>query len=138
MCKIYHVTFHQKSLDFDCCMRTSILSPRQRWGCFRVNISIAHILGYFFPILKVSFFNFFFEHVVDEFCKTNPRLVLQETSPLKSLGAFCPLRGNFCPLRWNSCPLWRNYRTLWWNHQAIPYIMASHSMDFWYVGVGSL
>ncbi len=49
-----------------------------------MNISIAHILG-FFAIFKVSFFNFFFEHVVEEFWKTNPRLVLQETPPPRSL-----------------------------------------------------
>ncbi len=44
----------------------------------------AHI-GFFFAILKLSFF-IFFEHIVDEFLKTNPRLVLQETPSLGSLG----------------------------------------------------
>ncbi len=76
------------------------------------NISIAHILGNFFRHFESIFFNLFFEHVEDEFWKTNPRLVLQETPPHTTLGAFCPLRWNFCPLWWNSCPLWRNYRTL--------------------------
>ncbi len=50
-----------------------------------VNISIAHILG-FFRHFKNILFQFFFEHVVDEFWKTNPRLVLQETPPPRSLG----------------------------------------------------
>ncbi len=65
---------------------------------------------------------------MDEFWKTNPKLVPQETPPPRSLGAFCTLRWNFCPLWWNFCPQWRNYRTLWWNHDVIPYIMAPHSM----------
>ncbi len=95
-----------------------------------VNISIAQILGVFSPFWKYPFSIFFLEHVVDEFWKTNPRLVLQETPPHRSLEAFCPLRWNFCPLRWNFCPLWRNYRTLWWNHDAILYIMAPHSWIF--------
>ncbi len=104
-----------------------------------VNISTVHILGFFSAIFKASFFNFFFfEHVVDEFLKTNPRLVLQETPTPRSLEAFCLLRWNFCPLRWNFCALWRNYRTLWWYYDTIPYIMAPHSMDFCNVEVGSL
>ncbi len=95
-----------------------------------VNISIVHILGFFCHFQSILFhFFFFFEHVVDEFWKKNPRLVLQETP--RSLGVFCPLR-------WNFCPLWRNYRTLWWNHNVIPYIMAPHSMDFWNVEVVAL
>ncbi len=97
-----------------------------------VNILITHILGFFAPFQKYPFLIFFFfEHVVDEFWKTNSRLVLQETPSPRSLEAFCPLR-------WNFCPLWRNYRTLWWNHDAISYIMAPFSMDFWNVEVGSL
>ncbi len=104
-----------------------------------VNISIAHILGFFHHFLSILFqFFFFFKHVVDEFWKTNPRLVLQETPPPRSLEVFCPFRWNFCPLRWNFCPLWRNYRTLWWNHDVIPCIMAPHSMDCGNVEVGSL
>ncbi len=49
----------------------------------------AHIRG-FSAIFKVYFsfffFFFFFESVVDEFWKTNPRLVLQENPPPRSLG----------------------------------------------------
>ncbi len=81
--------------------------------CVEVNISIAHILDFFLTFWKYPS-SIFFEHVVDEFLKTNLRLVLQETRSPRSLGAFCPLRRNFCPF-------WRNYRTLWWNHDAVPY-----------------
>ncbi len=63
-----------------------------------VNISIAHILGDFFRHFENILLKFFFERVMDEFLKTNPRLFLQEIPPPRSLGAFCPLRWNFCPL----------------------------------------
>ncbi len=60
-----------------------------------VNISIAHILGFFSPFWKYPFVIFFFEHVVDEFWKTNPRLVLQETPPPRSLGSSVHYDGIF-------------------------------------------
>ncbi len=103
---------------------------KTQWTYMGEYFNSTHI-RFFFAILKVSFSIFFFEHVVDEFWKTNPRLVFQKTPRPSELGGFCLLR-------WNSCSLWRNYRTLWWNHHAIPYIMAQHSMDFWYVEVASL
>ncbi len=54
---------------------------------FRVNISKAHISAVIFsPFWKYLFQFSFFERVVDEFWKTNPRLVLQETLPPRSLG----------------------------------------------------
>ncbi len=94
-----------------------VVSNKKILRPYMMNISIAPILDFCSPFWKYPFpifFFFFFEYIVGEVWKTNPRLILQETSPPRSLGAFCPLR-------WNFCPLWRNYRTLWWNHCKIIY-----------------
>ncbi len=64
--------------------------------------SSAHI-RFFPPFSKYPFSIFFiFEYVVDEFWKTNPRLVFQETPPSRSLGPYVHYDGIFVHYEWIS------------------------------------